>query len=229
MWVGTDISARALVLVSVALLWAGCSSNKDQGTGCVQGLTRPCTCDNGSPGVRSCLADNTFGSCSCGNSGAIPTGKGTGGSGAVGSASPGTGGQGTAGVTAGTGGQNSAGPAGMSGGAGAQGMSGAGGQASLRPAYGPCRMSTDCRVNAMCTATGTAVGYCSPLCNNSGMGNNQCTRPNSGDVRVSCIAGRCVIGSCDQAQCPSGMTCVQTMTTTPSGPQTDFSCVYPAL
>jgi hypothetical protein len=60
-------------------------------------------------------------------------------------------------------------------------------------------------------------GYCTTTCMSNGTA-IVCVQPSSGHVAASCqFNGLCMLGSCEQADCPSTMSCVQTPIPTTSG------------
>ncbi len=216
----------------------GCS-NGTNAPGCVSGQRTLCACADGSSGVQTCLIDNSYAACECAQpttgspaQGATVSPPATGG----GAAPPvagqaGTGGSAPGGPPAGSGGMGATGGSPATGGVGgAGGRSGAGGGAAVAPAdYGYCTMTSQCAAGAACAmpsngrgggGNAPTAGYCSPPCS----AGRQCPQPQGGSVTANCIAGACFLGSCQQADCPTGMTCIETKL----GPTSVFSCEYPA-
>ena len=112
----------------------------------------------------------------------------------------------------------------MPGGGGTGGgmMMPGGGKLPAGSPYAFCTVSTDCMAASSCSTSsrtnGTVTGYCSPGCLL-----RVCPKPMSGDVTTSCVAGQCALGSCQNANCPDWMNCVQTRVL---GQQV-YSCEYP--
>ena len=234
-----DMSSRAFALgfsliAGFALAALGCSSSAVGGSGCVTGQNFVCACGTGSQGVQTCRADNTLGDCNCtqasllgGNGGSPPTQSGTPGSGNAGTAGGASGGAGGTpammggpagmggGTPPGTGGNMGTGMAGNSG-------SGGGGRPPAGTPYSFCATNADCGSSGTCSTTtrGTVTsGYCSPSCGPL----RPCGKPPSGDVTASCMLTVCTLGSCETANCPDGMNCVQTRMLG----QTTYNCQYP--
>jgi hypothetical protein len=164
--------------------------------------------------------------------GAVPAAGGAGagaGSGAAGSA-----GQAGSGGEAGSAGGGAAGWAGSWGGAGRDGTAGDGLGANPGELYGFCAQQDDCQSGLYCLMVSidtTVSGYCAPPCtlNDNGTAIGSCPVPPSGDVQAQCapLVGLCVLGSCENKDCPTRMQCVQT--TSPFGQQANgFDCRYPA-
>ena len=211
--VGREMVRAFLISVVVSASAAGCGKSAANETGCVEGLSASCNCADGSSGIQICQPDSTFGDCTCSH--AAPNGGGSAGqAGGRGPTQPagggGSGGTGAAGIS---GGGGLAGRGG--GGTGTGGAAGGGGPAAGTP-YSACSRSQDCGgTNAMCTTSGSqTVGYCSPRCTAL---INPCPAPIGGSVQASCVARACTLGSCQQADCPTGMKC----------DPTTFSCAYP--
>jgi hypothetical protein len=154
-----------------------------------------------------------------GSSGGGSGGRASGDSGGGGGGSGGSGGAGTLG---------SAGAAGSAGVGGSGGDAGkAGGQAGSavdpgEPAkpgelYGACSAQGDCQDGRICytlSIDGSVTGYCAPACTiaSSGTSLGACEQPESGKVRAQCapLIGLCLLGTCENTDCPTGMDCVET-------------------
>ncbi|MFI5308161.1 MAG: hypothetical protein ACHQ53_12450 [Polyangiales bacterium] len=222
------------LIFGLGLVLLGCSSSARNGSGCVAGQNFACSCATGVQGVQTCGADNALGACSCTPASLV---NGTGGSSPVQSGTPGAGGSspaGTGGTTPPAGGPAGAGgggPAGTGMGPGMGGMGGmmmmpggGGGRAPAGSPYAFCMTNAECTsTNASCATTtrpnGMITGYCTQGCLL-----RACPTPPSGSVTVSCVVGQCALGSCQNADCPEGMNCVQSRTL---GQQT-FTCEYPS-
>jgi hypothetical protein len=204
-------------LVGVVLL-LGCSHSGSNAPGCVEGQNTLCACSDGSPGVQTCQPDNRFGACNCTRVGS------PGGTAASGTGQGGSSGSGGSMMSP----PPPAGAGGMSGAGGASGSGGKGGAPAPGTAYGFCTTSAQCGTGANCTTANRAgggmttnpAGYCSPSC----AGGATCPVPQGGSVMTSCIIGVCFLGSCQNADCPSGMQCTETKL----GRQSVFNCTYPA-
>ena len=147
-----------------------------------------------------------------------------------------TGAAGSAGTDANAGGA-SGGSAGSGGEAGG-GDSGSGGSdAEVEPEpgdpYTHCNEQTDCNDGLLCAASqrnGQTVGYCASLCDASLA--SACPQPSTGTVMASCIpfASLCLLGTCDNAECPDGMRCIEISTSGSGGPfggSGVMACEYP--
>jgi len=156
-------------------------------------------------------------------------GAGSGATGMQGSAGDGDGGSdGGGGASAGSDGSaGEGGAAGMNGNAGGagDGSAGSGGQAGgnsgqggndepVEPgdAYTHCSDQEDCNVGLFCAAMqreGGSVGYCTSFCDVTTAAS--CAQPRTGSVVASCVpfASLCLLGTCDAADCPEGMRCVE--------------------
>ena len=161
---------------------------------------------------------------SAGGSSEDGSGAGAGGdSGAAGSATGAGGAAGNAGIGGNAG---SAGSAGTVGAGGSNGDAGNGGRAGssvdpvdpARPGelYGACSVQGDCQDGRICytlSIDGSVTGYCAPACTiaSGGTSLGPCEQPESGRVRAQCspFVGLCLLGSCENADCPSGMDCVE--------------------
>jgi len=178
------------------------------------------------------------------DAGSLPPAAGAAGSptGAAGSAGGGaTGMNGTSGMNGsagdGSGGASGAGAGGSAGEGGAGGVSGeagSGGEAggssgdagSDEPPepgdpYTNCSDDTDCNPGLFCAAMdreGRAVGYCTSFCDEATGG--ICPQPTTGSVAATCFpfASLCLLGTCDSADCPEGMRCVESSSSGSGGP-----------
>lgn len=146
--------------------------------------------------------------------------------------------------TGGFGGTASAGSGGEGGSsAGAAGGGGSGSAAApVLPApgstYAFCLSDGECNEGLACATSmsdGGSTGYCTSPCgrdesSGSGSGDrSSCVQPQTGTVGASCVqfAGVCLLDSCEYADCPDGMDCVQTPFVTPWGSGVAHGCAYP--
>jgi hypothetical protein len=178
------------------------------------------------------------------DAGSMPPGAGAAGSstGTAGSGGRGaTGMNGAAGMTgeagdgrAGASGAGSGGSAGQGGAAGASGNAGSGGEAGgsggqagsdEQPepgeGYTNCGDDVDCNPGLFCAAMdreGRSVGYCTSFCDPTTGG--ICPQPTTGSVAATCFpfASLCLLGTCDGADCPDGMRCVESSSSGSGGP-----------
>jgi len=123
------------------------------------------------------------------------------------------------------------GSAGVDGNAGSGGSGGAAGGSSGQGGdgeppdpgdpYTNCSDDTDCNPGLFCAAMdreGRAVGYCTSFCDAANGGS--CPQPTTGAVMATCFpfASLCLLGTCDSADCPSGMRCVESSSSGSGGP-----------
>jgi len=240
---------RAAVLAGVfvaGVIGLGCGSRPSTAMGCVFGASMRCTCPNGAPSTQSCDASNTYGACACGQGtgsvsapvGASSTSNGSSGGPGAGTAGsqapmsgpgepqPGSGpnpGEPSTPPAIGTGGTGGTGGTMTTAGTGGMSGDGAAGTAAPHP-FARCTSAAQCATGSACVlsnrGSGMATGYCAPTCLTQA-----CPAPASdGAVRTTCLAGVCVLGSCQNASCPDGMMCVDTKVLN----QTVYSCEYPS-
>jgi hypothetical protein len=141
-------------------------------------------------------------------------------SGAAGDGSGGASGSGTGGP-AGAGG--AAGVSGNGGGGDAGGSGQAGSDEPPEPGdpYTNCSDDTDCNPGLFCAAMdreGRPAGYCTSFCDSTTGG--ICPQPTTGSVAATCFpfASLCLLGTCDGADCPEGMRCVESSSSGSGGP-----------
>jgi hypothetical protein len=101
---------------------------------------------------------------------------------------------------------------------------GAGGPTVPAPGalFSPCAQSGDCSEPLVCTTTLTAAaglgtssrGYCTAPCPWITGSTGECPQPSSGLIRASCESGipLCLLDSCERAECPLGLRCLDTET-----------------
>lgn len=72
-----------------------------------------------------------------------------------------------------------------------------------------CQSGLVCSVDSALGFPATEPGYCTAPC---GLANltADCPQPISGMVQATCMGTLCVLGSCERAMCPRGMSCAQT-------------------
>lgn len=171
-----------------------------------------------------------------GGSGSSSGGAGGGSAGTAGSSAEGGSGGSGGSAGSGTAGDGSAGAAGNTGSAGTDGgdagSGGGGDPAAPGTLYGACAAQGDCHDGRVCytvSSNGAVTGYCTPSCTVGGSGGfGTCQQPESGEVRAQCtpLLGLCLLGSCENADCPAGMDCVETAL--PFGQAgNSFDCRYP--
>ena len=243
---------NSICSLGLALGAAACSFDARSSPAlCIEGQQETCECAGGRAGTRVCRASGSYGACVCDpidtdafadagdrDPSVMPPDPGTtspplaghsaeAGEGAAGAPAGGRGGTGgRSAPTAGRGGSSGTGASGTgSAGDGAGGA--AGGDPEPGDPYTRCSDNSDCSLGLICainTQVGQTAGYCTAFCD--AMNAPHCPQPSSGTVKGECVefANVCILTSCQEAECPDGMRCVQGP---PGGPfGMSYNCEY---